>query len=185
MTDLIQQLGTLALASRLKRLGELLQRDVSQVYQDQKLDFHARWFPVAYLLSQFSDLPVTTVADKLGLTHPAVNQIAGQMSRRGLLTSRTDPDDERRRLLSLTSKGKKMVEKLRPLWIAVETCTSQVIEASGCNLLAGITAIEHELDRQSMYDRIRDNLGLDRGQSKPDNGNPGTKNKRHNKEREV
>ena len=185
MPDLIQQLGPLALASRLKRLGERLQRDVSQVYRDQKLDFHARWFPVAYLLSQFSDLPVTTVADKLGLTHPAVNQIAGQMSRHGLLTSRTDPDDERRRLLSLTSRGKKMVVKLRPLWVAVETCTSEVIEASGCNLLAGITAVENELDRLQMYDRIRHNLGLDHGRSKENNGNPKTRNKRHNKEREV
>jgi hypothetical protein len=44
MTDVIQQLGALAFASRLKRLSERLQRDVSRVYREQKLEFHARCF---------------------------------------------------------------------------------------------------------------------------------------------
>lgn len=154
MTDVIQQLGALAFASRLKRLSERLQRDVSRIYREQKLEFRARWFPVAYLLAQNSPMSVTTIADALGLTHPAVNQIAAQMARRGLLTSRKDKDDERRRLLSLTPKGRRVVGDLQPLWDAVEKCTSQLIRESGYDLLSSITDIEEALDNQEMYDRI-------------------------------
>lgn len=154
MTDVIQQLGALAFASRLKRLSERLQRDVSQIYREQKLEFHARWFPVAYLLAQSSPMSVTTIADALGLTHPAVNQIAAQMARCGLLTSRKDKDDERRRLLSLTSKGRRVVGDLQPLWDAVEKCTRRLIREAGYNLLSSIAAIEKALDSQEMYDRI-------------------------------
>ena len=154
MTDVIQQLGALAFASRLKRLSERLQRDVSRVYREQKLEFHARWFPVAYLLTQNSPMSVTAIADALGLTHPAVNQIAAEMARRGLLTSRKDKDDERRRLLSLTPKGRRVVRDLQPLWDAVEKCTRQLIREAGYDLLSSIAAIEKALDRQEMYDRI-------------------------------
>jgi DNA-binding MarR family transcriptional regulator len=154
MADVIQQLGALAFASRLKRLSERLQRDVSRIYREQKLEFHARWFPVAYLLAQNSPMSVTAIADALGLTHPAVNQIAAQMTRRGLLTSRKDKDDERRRLLSLTSKGRRVVGDLQPLWDVVEKCTSQLIKETGHDMLPGIAAIEKSLNSQEMYERI-------------------------------
>jgi DNA-binding MarR family transcriptional regulator len=88
------------------------------------------------------------------LTHPAVNQIAAQMTRRGLLTSRKDKADERRRLLSLTRKGRQTVKNLQPLWSIVDECTRQLIKVAGHNLLADIAAIEKALDSQEMYDRI-------------------------------
>ena len=42
--DLIAQLGELALASRLHRLADGLQRDVTDLYAELGLDFQARWF---------------------------------------------------------------------------------------------------------------------------------------------
>ena len=50
--DLIKQLGPMALGSRLKRLTVRMNKDVSRVYRELGLDFEARWFPVAYLLSR-------------------------------------------------------------------------------------------------------------------------------------
>ncbi len=154
MANVIRQLGALALASRLRRLGERLQRDASRIYREQRLEFEARWFPVAYLLSREPPMSVTAVADALGMTHPAVNQIATQMVRRGLLISRKDKDDERRRLLSLAPKGRQVVGELQPLWDAVEECTRRLIREAGGDLLSGIAAIEKSLDRREMYDRI-------------------------------
>ena len=103
-------------------------------------------------------MSVSAVADALGLTHPAVNQIAGQMARRGLLISRKDAGDERRRLLSLTAKGHRTVKKLQPLWSVVDGCTRQLIKATGHDLLGDIAAVEKALDSQDMYDRIMESL---------------------------
>ena len=93
--DLIRELGPLAFASRLKRISEHLMRDVSRIYQEQDVGFQARWFPVLYLLGQKTSMSVTEVAHALGMTHPAVNQIAGAMSGAGLLSSSRDSSDER------------------------------------------------------------------------------------------
>jgi DNA-binding MarR family transcriptional regulator len=103
-------------------------------------------------------MSVTAIADALGLTHPAVNQIATQMARRGLLTSRKDKDDERRRLLSLTPKGRQTVKKLQPLWSVVDECTRQLIKVTGHDLLADIAAVEKALDSRDMYDRTMRSL---------------------------
>lgn len=50
--DLFADLGHLALASRLKRLSERLQQEVSEVYAEQETGFRARWFPVLVTLSR-------------------------------------------------------------------------------------------------------------------------------------
>ena len=166
MNDLIQQLGPLAFASRLKRLAELLQRDVSKIYDQLEMDVEARWFPVLYLLSKESKLGVTEIADRLGMTHPSVNQIAGSMSRHGLLTSSRDREDERRRLLSLSTKGQRLVARLEPIWQAVSDETAALLQESRCDLLTEIGKLEESLSREGMVNRIAHRLGLPHQQSK-------------------
>jgi DNA-binding MarR family transcriptional regulator/N-acetylglutamate synthase-like GNAT family acetyltransferase len=154
--DVIKQLGALAFASRLKRLSERLMQDVSRVYREQDVEFEARWFPVGFLLMQQSPMSVTAIADALGLTHPAVSQIAGYMEKRGLLVSEKDESDERRRLLSLSRKGQQTLEALNPIWMAIERCTRDLIDSSGTDLLTGINEIERQLDDHDMYSRVID-----------------------------
>jgi DNA-binding MarR family transcriptional regulator/N-acetylglutamate synthase-like GNAT family acetyltransferase len=160
--DVIEQLGALAFASRLKRLADRLQSDVSRIYREQDLDFHARWFPVGYLLARESPKSVTAIAGSLGVTHVAVNQIAGDMARHGLLVSRRDRADKRRRLLSLSRKGRKTVAELQTLWRTIERCTGEVIALSDHDVLAGISEIEKALDDRGMYDRLAGELKRER-----------------------
>lgn len=154
-TDLIRELGPLAFASRLRRLSERLMQDVSSVYADYDSDFEARWFPVAYLLSQHPAMAVTEISGILGYTHPAVVQIASAMERHGLMKSRSDAGDGRRRLLSLTARGKATVRKIAPVWDAVRRCTQEIIDGSGHDVLVVLGAVEQELDRQELLPRIR------------------------------
>lgn len=152
--DLISELGELAFASRLRRLSERLHSDGSRIYGELALDFQARWFPLLYLLSRQSPMAVTEVADALHLTHPAVNQIAAAMAKKGLLTSAKDRRDERRRLLKLSKKGEKVAVSLKPIWTEIENATRDLLREVGGNLLETIGRIESELDRSSMYERV-------------------------------
>ncbi len=156
--DLIQQLGPLAFASRLKRLAEQLQKDVSQLYQELAVEFEARWFPVVFYLKDRSEVPLTTVAIDLGLTHPAVNQVAGDLTKKGLLESTRDKEDERRRLLSLTEKGKKTVQILEPVWVEIAQATKELINESGCDLLSALAKMEQSLNDRPMHDRLVERL---------------------------
>lgn len=152
--DIIQQLGGLSLASRLRRLSEWLMSDVSRIYDEQKVEFQARWFPVMYLLSMKSPQAVTDAAKQLKLSHPAINQISNQMAKAGLLESYQDEADKRKRLLQLSSEGKRTVEKLRPLWEIIRRCNDELLEMTP-GFVASLDKVEKELSDRSMYERVK------------------------------
>jgi DNA-binding MarR family transcriptional regulator len=152
--DLITQLGPLALASRLRRLSERLSRDASRIYQDHKIEFEAPWFPVMYLLGQRSPMAVTSIARALGITHPAVNQLAQAMAGKDLVVAARDAEDDRRRLLSLSAKGRRMLSALEPIWAEIEAATRELIAGRGTDVLAALSGMERDLDRQPMYQRV-------------------------------
>ncbi|TFH65495.1 MAG: GNAT family N-acetyltransferase [Candidatus Zixiibacteriota bacterium] len=153
--DFIEELGTLAFASRLRRLSERLLRDVSQTYRAENLNFEARWFSAFYLLWRQSPLAVTAIAQRLHLTHPAVNQVAGAMAKAGLLISTRDSRDDRRRLLSLSPAGRSLACQLEPIWRDIQEATAELVKASGIDLLGAIAQVEKSLDETNMCERVR------------------------------
>ena len=152
--DLLTQLGALALGSRLKRLSDRLMRDVSRVYDNQQVTFQARWFPVMFLLADHKHLAVTEIATMLGMTHPAINQVANQMTKAGYLLSGKDKSDERRRLLYLSKKGENLLKELIPLWDVIRVSNQELIDSVSFDLFAALDKIEAELDNKDMYQRV-------------------------------
>ena len=152
--DTINELAELAFASRLKRLSERLMKDVSRLYQKLNVDFEARWFPVLFTLNLKSTMTVTSLGRSTGLTHTAINQIASEMMKKGLVISREGKEDKRQRLLSISPKGKETAALLAPVWQEIRLATKEVIDATGCDVLSAIGKIEKQLDRQNMYERV-------------------------------
>lgn len=158
MSDIITELGCLAFASRLRRLSDRLMRDVARIYGELEVDFEPRWFPLLYLLHRQPVMSVTDAARALGLTHPAVNQIAGAMMRAGLLAAAKDRSDERRRMLRLTKKGEKIHRELTAVWAQIEAANRELLEESGADILGLLATVEQLLDRRDMYARIQARL---------------------------
>jgi N-acetylglutamate synthase-like GNAT family acetyltransferase/DNA-binding MarR family transcriptional regulator len=158
--DFIADLKELAVATRLKRLSERLMKDVSRVYRDVGVDFRANWFSILYALGQESPMPVTGLAKVLGLSHPAVNQIAAQLLARGLITQGKDKGDERKRLLFLSPSGRTLIEELRPVWKEIRLANRALLREAGADLLGDLARVEAALDRNSMANRVNKRLGL-------------------------
>lgn len=152
--DMIRQMGALPLASRLRRLHERLLRDGTRIYREQKLAFEPRWFPVYSALLRRSPMAVTEVARGVGLTHPAVNQVAKAMEKAGFLVSVRDRKDDRKRLLSLSLKGKQLSSQLTPLWDSFEQATTELMKETGVDLIDALDRTEQALDKAEMYERI-------------------------------
>jgi len=152
--DVIRQLGPLALASRFRRLAEWLYKDGPRIYRESSVDFEPRWFPLFYLLKDSDAVPVTEAATALGFTHPAINQIAGQMAKRGFLESVRDKKDERKRLLRLTKKGKAAVSSLEPVWADIQAAADEVLTEAGAGFLEAVGRLEDALNRRGMYERV-------------------------------
>ncbi len=160
MADIIRQQRELALASRLKRLHERLVREASQVYREIDVNFEARWFAVFYALGRTAPLSVVELARELHITHTAVNQVAGELIRHGLVSQGRDRRDARRRLLRLTAKGRSVFARLEPVWAAVVEANREWLQDAGVDLLAALDRVEDALEERSIYDRLRVKLAL-------------------------
>jgi len=154
--DYLDALGSLALGSRLKRLSERLGQEVAEVYASAGAEFEPKWFPVFRLLAERQVASVTDIAALVGITHPAVNQFAQELTKAGLITSAADKADGRKRLLSLSAKGKRVAAQLQPVWQALHCSISELFQESDLNLLNAILATERALDRGSLLSRYEE-----------------------------
>jgi len=152
--DIISELAELAFASRLKRLSERLMKDVSLLYKNLDVDFEARWFSLLFALNYKSPMSITDLANALGLTHTAINQLASEMINKNLVKSSKGRKDERKRLLSISEKGATVASTLSPVWEEIRLETKKLINESGCDLLPAVEKIESQLDDRNMYERV-------------------------------
>jgi DNA-binding MarR family transcriptional regulator len=152
--DLIKHLRELALATRLKRLGESLQADVAKLYAERKIDFEPKWFTMLYALYNRPGMSIVELSDFLKLTHPAIIQFSQQMTRAGLLKITKDKNDARRKLLQLTATGRKTFEKIEPILGVIENANRKFLEETGADVLALIEKMEALLEEKDMYVRI-------------------------------
>jgi DNA-binding MarR family transcriptional regulator/N-acetylglutamate synthase-like GNAT family acetyltransferase len=152
--DFLKDCGRLALGSRLRRLSDRLMASGAEIYGQSGIDFEPRWFPVYRLLSQRGPMTVGSCARELGLTHAAVSQTARAMTERGVVTSRKDAADERRRLLELTDRGRDLLERLQDLWSDIDAGLGEVVDFGGVDILAALEGIEQALDEESLAQRF-------------------------------
>lgn len=156
--DLISELGALAVATRLKRLSERLAGDVNKIYKELDLNFESKWFLVLELLSRRKTLSIVDIADELKLTHPAIVQFADQMLKAKLIIAQKDIKDGRKRMVSLSPQGVKLLKQLAPVLAVVKEENELWLKEADSPLLDIMSQLEAKLDEMSMYDRVKRSL---------------------------
>jgi DNA-binding MarR family transcriptional regulator len=152
--DYLRNLDSLALASRLRRVLDEIQRQGKRVYSELGIDFEIRWFSVFHFIANNPDSTITGIADSLNLRHPSVVQAVNEMVEKGLLKSRSDSEDRRRRRASLAREGQRLFDRLQPVWKAFEDAGREIVREMDNDLIGAITKFESALNRRSLYDRI-------------------------------
>jgi DNA-binding MarR family transcriptional regulator len=151
-----QDLGFLVFGSRLKRLGDTFINDVNKVYKNHKIDFDASWFPVFYILSQKKEISIKEIADELKVSHSAISQLTSSLQEKGLIKSVVSKKDARHKAITFTAKGEKLLQKIKPVWNALEKAMNELVEdaASSKKILKALTAIETGLQHKDLFERI-------------------------------
>ena len=108
-----------------------------------------------YALKDGEELAVTEISVMLGQTHPAVNQVANVLVKKGLAEERKDASDQRKRLLKLSPNGHQLVEKMNGTWDRIKEANDHLLKRSASDLLSTLDNVESALDDQSMYERVR------------------------------
>lgn len=149
---IIKDAGELALSSRLQSLAEQLRKDGALFYNTYGIAFEPKWFPVILVLAHQPLLTVSELSTEIGYSHPSTISLLKELEKEKLILSRKDKIDERKRRLRLSSKGEKLVEKLKPIWSIMKTALTE-ITTNNDNLLKAIEQAEEALERQSFLQR--------------------------------
>lgn len=152
--DVFNHLGELALGSRLKRLSDQIMRDGVKIYKDNAIDFEPRWFPVFYVLSKKAPQGVTEIARDLGISHAAVSQVVRELLKKRYLVAVKDELDGRKRLLSLSDRGKSILPRIQEIWNDIAVAIHQVINQHQTNIIDSLREVERSFDEGSLYQRV-------------------------------
>lgn len=151
----LQSLGPLALASRLKNLSDNLMQGVARIYREMELDFEPRWFPVTHYLFIQGPVSVTTLANALQQSHPAILQVTQVMKKKGLISFKKDEKDLRKTIVGLTHKGRQMAESLTGIWEDISRSAEILLEENHVDLLKDIAILEKALEDEEIYHRVK------------------------------
>lgn len=113
--DIEETRGCHCLAAR-KRARELTRRYEAAL---RPFRLRATQFSVLAALAQTGPLPVSKLAGILGLDRTTLTRVGGVMERDGRL-SIAQGDDERVRVLGITTKGKRVLAAALPAWRRVQ-----------------------------------------------------------------
>lgn len=147
--------GQMALGSRLRQLAEVVTTDAQKIYELYGVDIDARWFPVVFMLLQKESASISELAEDIGQSHASISQIVKDMTKRGFIKSGKSKQDARVTVVSLTPKASEMSNNLKAQCSDISTALDEVFKSINCNLWNDLAAFGYELQRESLYDRVK------------------------------
>lgn len=160
--DFYQSLGFLILGSRMRRLSDYMLSEINKVYQEEGLEFEARWFPLFYVLDQEEEVSIRDLSTRMQISHSAVSQLVSHLKKRGLMSSHTASDDGRKQLIKLTREGERLLIKIKPIWSSMIRAIEEITfeDRDMAVLLKGLTAAEEGFTRTGLSQRMQEILNV-------------------------
>ena len=152
--DFFNQVGKMAIGSRLRMLTEKITEDAARIYKLYDISMNPKWFPVFYILSQGEAKTITDIAKEIGHSHPSVSKIISEMSKQGLVAEKKDKDDGRRNMVSLTAKGKAITKKIADQYTDVNQAIEQLTTQTRNDLWKAIEEWEFLLEQKPLLQRV-------------------------------
>jgi DNA-binding MarR family transcriptional regulator/ribosomal protein S18 acetylase RimI-like enzyme len=153
--DVIRDHGHLFLGSRLKRLADVMQTDLTQVAQQAGIPIQPGQYPLLATLEAREPQTIGELAQALGMSQPAVSKIVERLVDAGLVdVSRGDTDRRQKRVL-LSAAGRRTLERSkRELWPMVENAVREVTDGLSGPLLEQVAEIEARLEARPLSSRV-------------------------------
>ena len=154
--NILNELGELALGSRLKRLSDYIMREGKELYALHKIDFEPKWFPVFYTITSQSSTNVMKIADTLNITHAAVSQTVKELVKREIIDTISHETDGRKKTLQLSDKGRQLQSSMEPLWQDIATALNNLIRSNQHHILTAIQEVENDFNEMGFVERIKE-----------------------------
>ena len=134
--------------------------DVNRVYKHKGIRFEAAWFPIFYMLAEQETLSIKAISAELEISHSATSQMVSKLQEKGLIRLVSDKTDGRKKAVSLTAKGIKLLHQVQPVWKSLQLAMDELLEQlpNGDLLMPAIAAIEKSFQQHSILNRIEKHL---------------------------
>lgn len=153
--DVISERPYLFLGSRLKRLAEHLQGEVTAASREIGLPLQPGQTPLLLVLAEQGAKSIGELASSLRLSQPAITKQASKLVAAGLVAIDRENLDKRQRTVSLTQEGHAIIERSKHLaWPLVEAAVKELTEGLTGPLFDQLTAIEERLAVQGLARRM-------------------------------
>ncbi|WP_348763670.1 bifunctional helix-turn-helix transcriptional regulator/GNAT family N-acetyltransferase [Hyphomonas atlantica] len=153
--DILEQVGYLGLASRLKRLADRLQAEAVSVFDNRAYPIQTTHFPLIAALEASGPLSVSAAVEATGVSQPAITRIHNALQGMGLTDTRAVEGDNRQKEIFLTPAGQALIAEMRAsFWPAVRDAAQQLCAFPDHDLLAEISLVESRLAEHPLSARI-------------------------------
>ncbi len=128
-------------------------QEAAQIYQQLGIDLQPKWFTLMALLSEREHISVVQAAAALGLSQPAISQFSKQLHQRGYIRWQVDENDQRRKILALTERGREEIRRMQSVWTSVRAAATALCEETGVDFYQAIRRFEQAMSRKSLLQR--------------------------------
>jgi DNA-binding MarR family transcriptional regulator/ribosomal protein S18 acetylase RimI-like enzyme len=146
LADVIRDKQHLFLGSRLRRLAEQLQADVTLVAQRAGIAVQPGQYPLLAALDEYGPQTIGQLAQGLRMSQPAITKNAERLVEAGLIEISRSNADRRQKLVSLSVAGRRALAiSKREVWPLVESAVKEMTDDLSGPLLEQIAQIEARL----------------------------------------
>ncbi|NIG56385.1 helix-turn-helix domain-containing GNAT family N-acetyltransferase [Chitinophaga sp. Cy-1792] len=158
--NFFDQVGKMAIGSRLRFLTEQITADAEQIYVLFGVALQPKWFPVFYVLTQHESAAITEIAKEIGHSHVSVSKIVREMIKKGLIKEQKDNADGRKTVVSLTPEGREVATRLQDQLRDVDTAIEELQSQTQHDLWRAIGEWEYLLGQKSLLRRVQEQKKL-------------------------
>jgi DNA-binding MarR family transcriptional regulator len=152
--DVVRALGFLCLGTRLKRIGERLQADTQRIIDEAGVPVQTSQFPLLATIDRLGPVSIGELAEAVGIAQPGATRSAAILVKAGILRIEQTEGDQRRRVLSLTDDGQRLVDRAkRDVWPRIEAAVADLCGAGRGPLLDQLAVVEDGLAKMPLHRR--------------------------------
>jgi len=156
--DALREFKEISLGSRLKRLSDAMMKETQKVYTHFGIDFDPYLFPVFKIISQKNKTTNTEIRELLNISQPAITQTLNKLLKKELILINNDDVDKRKKIISLSLQGEKLLIKMIPIWNVMHETVEEITTFSSENLVGHLSQLEDVLAEKSMSERVIENM---------------------------
>lgn len=142
------------LANQLRRLVDMIAEQGDALLTGAGLSLPSRAVSSLLMIAERGQISAADIAKELKQPHQLVTQRVEHLIARGLVGRIDDPSDKRRKILQLTSKGKKELRLLDDCLDDAERAFTDLYQEIGCDLSAVTLRATKALSSRSVLDRM-------------------------------